>query len=474
MYENNIDWEAMDNAAQNDFQNGNDGYGQDNRDFSDNRNNGDLYSTDRQNAVEQSPNPSDNGGNSFVQQQMMDAADAKNAALADGSAFGDTPNPNYTPTGQDTLNTMQQAAEAHNRNLANGTAVGDTPSPLSTNTGTFPGNYQTGQLNDTVLNPLPDTRIPNMANNGPSVSSNAPSPATNSNIPNMSNADTRSSGTLTDAQRIVQDAQGNAVGVRSDNGYYDPNFQSKSNMLDNAQRGDVFAIRDLNILAKAGDADAQKVLGDIAANPGYSNSGIEQSWIAGHNSQINNELAGNTFGNNQAARQNLAGQELNPITSVQDVTQALPQAAQLMDVLKNAGMTNVSLQLDANSPHLGQVSWQNSQGQTKYSSVSNWGTDLAAAQVAVGTNNTNTPTVNNNRTVGNSNLNRGVGNNYNTPTVPVNNAPVPSYQHPVIEDGNVPIRAPDPYNRPLEPTALDLSQSVNRSGSIAGRPGIPY
>jgi hypothetical protein len=154
------------------------------------------------------------------------------------------------------------------------------------------------------------------------------------------------------SDRFVRDASGNITGVKSENGSYNPDFQSVRNMEDNYQRGDRMAgtVAGLQLLANSGNADAAAILGaDKRNGTNFADSALAADWGKAHNAQIDNTLAAMPTGKgaNGADVANLQGQRV-PVNATPGTTaQDFPMAQKMMDNLdKVPGVQPGSVSMD--------------------------------------------------------------------------------------------------------------------------------
>jgi hypothetical protein len=185
----------------------------------------------------------------------------------------------------------------------------------------------------TTPNPTASALGPQLPNPGPQL----PNPGVGTSAPSAG------------GDRFVRDASGNITGVKSENGYYDSNFQSVRNMEDNYQRGDRMAgtVGGLQLLANSGNADAAAILGaDKRTGSNFADSALAADWGKAHNAEDQASIAA-LGGKNQAAASNLQGQ-LVPVNATPGTTaQDFPMAQKIMDNLdKVPGVQPGSVSMD--------------------------------------------------------------------------------------------------------------------------------
>lgn len=120
-------------------------------------------------------------------------------------------------------------------------------------------------------------------------------------------------GSLSDKDRVLYNSDGSIRGVKDASGYYSgDNWAGYDNIINNAQRGDPFAIDKVAALARLGDARAQTVLGSTPGiGPNFNmddagkvgNNSIFQSanfenWRKAHNAEVA-QTYGSKFENDQ-------------------------------------------------------------------------------------------------------------------------------------------------------------------------------
>lgn len=112
----------------------------------------------------------------------------------------------------------------------------------------------------------------------------ATTPTTTGGLPGGSNT-----GQLSDAawQKDFQDKYG----------FFDPRFNSRENMLANAQQGDTAIADQMRYMAGL-DSDAARVQGGINAHPDFYRSQMAGDWGGRHNQQIQDRIAAGEFAQN--------------------------------------------------------------------------------------------------------------------------------------------------------------------------------
>jgi hypothetical protein len=254
------------------------------------------------------------------------------------------------------------------------------------------GSYGQGSPPTGILSP--DGSFGPLGGNRPqSATGNAATAAASSNLPSAGGG----AGTLTDSNRLVRDASGNVVGVSSANGYYNKDFQSVSNMLDNYQQGDRMkgTVEALEILSNAGlgqiSDNARKVLGaDQATQTNFTNSPLEQGWGQRHNA----EASKNGFGNQQVQvnstpnslkdsfpmGQELAGgiNKLGGSTSVGMAGGNMQQGRELMAKIDATGRGQVTMD------NYGNIVFEGKDGQTRHIPENQWKDALAQVNAELG------------------------------------------------------------------------------------------
>jgi hypothetical protein len=220
------------------------------------------------------------------------------------------------------------------------------------NTATIAGDYQTGQ---TYGNPTP-TGGPHGAAPSLPMGSAPPSqttsgynqpllggtPVTGPQLPGAAVA----GGDLSAAQRVQRDAAGNVIGVASANGYFDPRYQGTSDanghqsLMTEYLRGDRLpgTVDALRILAEGnfGDlsASAKAVLGaEARTSSNVMGSQLEQNFAQRHNAEIQQRLGAGDFAGNQAAQSNLTKQMVQENQSPLSNSEAFPMAQKMVDDL---------------------------------------------------------------------------------------------------------------------------------------------
>jgi hypothetical protein len=266
--------------------------------------------------------------------------------------------------GTNDLNTVaQQNADAIFRQTNQGQGAGNS---AVANTATIAGDYQTGE---TYGNPTPTggphwgTRLDNIP---PGPTGGAPSlpmgsapppsqttsgynqpllggtPVTGPQLPGAASA----GGDLSAAQRVQRDAAGNVIGVASANGYFDPRYQGTSDanghqsLMTEYLRGDRLpgTVDALRILAEGnfGDlsASAKAVLGaEARTSSNVMGSQLEQNFAQRHNAEIQQRLGAGDFAGNQAAQNNLTKQMVQENPSPLSNSEAFPMAQKMVDDL---------------------------------------------------------------------------------------------------------------------------------------------
>jgi len=307
----------------------------------------------------------DNGG--FAPPDMSQPGDpnATQAVMGNDAAPGDgTTKTNLPAAGGIAPDDPVALAQQHNASLASGGAFGGAPTGPASNTATFSGDPSSGQTYGTPTPTSPtastyDAIVAAQTGPGSGSLTRPTTPQDLASVPGLppaggiappmgdqSHFNTRlgaeapaapsaAGGDLNANQRLVTDAAGNVTGVRSLNGYYDPNFQSTDNMLRNYQSGDRMAgtIDALRILAEMGNKNAQAVLGaEQATGSNMMSSQLEANWARAHNAQIGNELPG--LANNRAAQANLQGQIADVNQSPLSNADAFPMGQKMMQGLE--------------------------------------------------------------------------------------------------------------------------------------------
>jgi hypothetical protein len=212
-----------------------------------------------------------------------------------------------------------------------------------------------------------------------------------------------------DESRIVRDASGNVIGVRSPNGYFDANFQGtvdapgKNSIMTNYQGGDRMqgTLDELRILAagnygSVSDSARAVLRGNEQYGQNFANSQTEADWGARHNNQIQNRVAAGEFaqsaggvggGNfngrlggaptggvggltqNLAALQNLQSQQWTaPAGGIMPDSQAFPEATKIVGEL--AQLKGIQLAPDPLDGNLNIVFSEN--GQIRHIPMNQW------------------------------------------------------------------------------------------------------
>lgn len=274
-------------------------------------------------------------------------------------------------------------ADIHSHNLANGTTQGGGAFGPAGNTGTYPGNSD-GTLSGNLsaansgrpttaadLNPPgltyghganaapsqadPQTPTLNGGQAGAGVAGGPPptDPHYNTRLGDttgLPNGDpTAQHGTVAPAggfQKNTHDFyQGEYTpgkGVADKDGYFDANYHSEANIMNNARNGDDAAFAKLEVMANAGDPNAKEMIRDLGTRAQFEHSQIHADWVGPHDKQINTDLGAGAYAGNKEDRLNLAAQREDPVKDLQRVKESNPAAAEMMDLVSKVGGRDIN------------------------------------------------------------------------------------------------------------------------------------